>query len=187
VAKARVARCTLRPFNIYFSTLEHQVPRILQLAFGEKDQMRTLTLVLATAVLVTACGSAPPQASTPAAEPKLEFKPVAADARELMTEIVIPSSDVLFEVGSKPPADDKAWTAVERAAMMLAESGNLLMIGNRAKQETSWMEFSRAMTDAGEIALKAARDKNVDAMLAAGDKVYATCENCHNQYMDKDK
>jgi hypothetical protein len=128
-----------------------------------------------------------PQASTPAAEPKLDFKPVAVDARELMTEIVIPTSDVLFEVGSKPPADDKAWTAVERAAMMLAESGNLLMIGDRAKHEPSWMDYSRAMTEAGEAALKAARKKNVDEVLAAGDKVYTTCENCHNQYMDKSK
>jgi cytochrome c556 len=59
------------------------------------------------------------------------------------------------------------------------------MIGNRAVNEGPWMELSRALTDSGEAALKAARNKNVDEVLAAGDKIYAACDNCHKKYMDK--
>jgi hypothetical protein len=138
-------------------------------------------LAFVSAILVSGCANAPEPA---AASQDAVYKPVA-DVRQLMTTIVIPTSDAIFEVGSKPPADEKAWAAVQNAAMTLAESGNLLMIGSRAKAEAAWMDFSRAMIDAGEIAFKAAENKNVDEVLAAGDKIYTTCENCHNQYLDK--
>jgi cytochrome c556 len=118
------------------------------------------------------------------AEQEPPFKPVA-DVRQLMNAILIPSSDALFEVGSKPPKDADAWTNVERAAVTLAESGNLLMIGSRAKREAAWMQFARALVDAGQEAVKAATKKNVDDVLAAGDKIYETCDGCHSKYMDK--
>ena len=152
-------------------------------SFKKGTQMRTF-LIFLSAIVLNGCGATPDQAAPRPAEHEPPFKPIA-DVRQLMTAIIIPTSDVVFQVGSNLPQDDKAWTAVDNAALALAESGNLLMLGDRAKRETSWMEFSRAMIDAAETAMKAAQKKNVDEVLAAGDKVYATCENCHNQYMDK--
>jgi len=147
--------------------------------------MRLVFSFLVLAMILNGCNPTPQAPAAPSvAELKPDFKPTV-DARGLMTAIVIPTSDVLFEVGSKPPADEKAWAAVQNAAVTLAESGNLLMIGSRAKPEAAWMQFSRAMTEAAEIAVKAAQDKKVDDVLAAGDKIYMSCENCHNQYMDK--
>lgn len=151
--------------------------------------MRILFFVSMTALLLSACQPAQtPQAASPApaAAAQAEFKPVA-DIRQLMTAIVIPTSDALFDVGSKPPKDEKAWAAVEHAAVTLAESGNLLMIGDRAKNETEWKNFSRALIDGGQLAIAAAKRKDVDEVLAAGDTIYSTCENCHNKYMDKSR
>jgi cytochrome c556 len=143
------------------------------------------TLIVAFLILV-ASACAPAQQATPSAAPAPAFK-TTGNVTQLMTALVIPSSDILFEVGSKPPADEAGWIRVQNAAVALAESGNLLMIGDRSKPEKEWADFSRAMIDAGQLALKAADNKNVDEVLAAGDKIYETCDNCHMKYMDKTK
>ena len=172
-----------RQFGEPFGT---QIRKVSHLAIGRKTakppRMKTLILALLT---LAAAACAPAQQATPAA-PTPAFK-TTANVKQLMTAIVIPSSDILFEMGSKPPADEAGWMRVQNAAVSLAESGNLLMIGDRSKPEKEWADFSRAMIDAGQLALKAADKKNVDEVLAAGDKIYETCDNCHQKYMDKTK
>jgi len=104
---------------------------------------------------------------------------------QVMLAIVKPASDAVFAAGGEPPKDAKAWTALENQAVALAESGNLLMLGDRVKDQGDWMKFSRALVDASAGALKAAQAKNADAMSTAGDAVYETCENCHMGYLKK--
>jgi len=140
--------------------------------------MRIRLLFLMTAVLVALAGAGVAQQPT--------FKTLA-NVTQLMKAIVIPSSDALFNVAVETPKDDKEWTALENSALALAESGNLLMIGSRAKDSKTWMQYSKAMIDAAEMAFKAAQSKNVDAVLEAGDKIYATCETCHERYMAKQR
>jgi hypothetical protein len=41
------------------------------------------------------------------------------------------------------------------------------------------------MADAAAVAGKAAKARNVDAVLDAGDVLYTTCEDCHRQYVRK--
>jgi hypothetical protein len=109
----------------------------------------------------------------------------AATVKEVMTTMTVPSSDVIFAAASEPPKDDQQWVAARKSAVMLAESGTLLMTGERAKDSTTWMEMARALVDQAEATLKAAEAKNSDALLKAGDDVYLTCETCHARYMDK--
>jgi cytochrome c556 len=104
---------------------------------------------------------------------------------QVMHAIVKPASDAVFAAGGEPPKDAKAWTAIENQAIALAESGNLLMLGDRVKDQGDWLTMSRAMVDASAGALTAAQAKNADAMSAASDAVYETCENCHAKYLRK--
>jgi|SoiMethySBSTD1v2_1073268.scaffolds.fasta_scaffold172936_2 hypothetical protein len=104
---------------------------------------------------------------------------------QVMHAIVKPASDAVFAAGGEPPKDAKAWTALENQAIALAESGNLLMLGDRAKDQGDWMKFSRALVDASAGAVKAAQAKNADAMSTASDAVYETCEACHMKYLKK--
>ncbi len=113
------------------------------------------------------------------------FKPVA-NLNQLMKAIIIPSSDAVFQVAMEAPKDDEAWTAVQNSALTLAESGNLLMIGNRAKDQGDWIKAAQALVDAGTVAFRAAEAKNVDALIEAGDQVYDTCEGFHERYLDKE-
>ena|SRR5688572_29677020 len=110
------------------------------------------------------------------------FKTVA-NVAELMKAIVIPASDVIFAAGGEAPKTDADWTKLQNNALALAESGNLLLMRPPARDNANWMKFSREMTDAAEVALKAARSKNATAIAEAGNRVYGSCESCHKQYM----
>lgn len=112
------------------------------------------------------------------------FRPVV-NVKQLMTAMVVPSSDAIFDVAKEAPKDNKDWAAIRNQIVILAESGNLLMIGERAADRTTWMKMSLALVDAGMVALKAAEAKNVDALIETADQVMAACEACHDQYLDK--
>ena len=139
--------------------------------------MRTILLLFLAALLLSLSNTASAQ------QPTLK---AVATVNQLMKAIIIPSSDAVFQVAMEPPQDDEAWTAVQNSALTLAESGNLLMIGSRAKDQGDWIKAAQALVDAGTVAFKAAEDKNVDALIEAGDQVYATCEGCHERYLDKE-
>ena len=112
------------------------------------------------------------------------FKPVAT-VRQIMTLMTIPASDVIFDAASVEPKNDAAWQSVQDNAITLAESGNLMMLPGRARDNKEWAKESRAMIDAAIAASNAARAKNPDQLMDASDKIYNTCESCHNKYMDK--
>ena len=119
------------------------------------------------------------------------YKPVA-DVKQLMKGIVDPSADVVWEsvatiftkagVEDRRPRSDEEWANVRNHAMMLMESGNLLMMLPRAKDADQWMKMSQALIDTAEVALRAAEGKNVDGLYDIGGKIDEACENCHKKY-----
>ena len=139
--------------------------------------MRTFFLIfLASLLLFPACSTTPP--------PPPPLKAVGS-VKQLMNAIVMPSADVVWHVAAKAPEGDEGWTAVQNSALTLAESGNLLMVGSRAKDQDAWMKASQALMEAATVAFQAAQAKNVDAITAAGDQINETCEGCHTKYMPK--
>lgn len=143
-----------------------------------------ITLAAAAFVTMVTVGFA---AQTPqrGAPPSAAGIRTVASVMQVMQAMIKPSSDAVFAAGGEPPKDMAGWITVEYQAIALAESGNLLMIGNRVKDTGDWMKMSRAMVDASAAALKAAQAKNAGAMSTASDAVYETCENCHMKYLKK--
>jgi len=139
-----------------------------------------LVLLASFLLLTSGCTVAKPP------EPPSAFRPVAS-VSQIMKAVVVPSSDVLFGVAAEAPKDDAGWTAVQNNAVMLMESGNLLMIPGRAKDQEGWLKASQALVEAGMKAFKAAEAKNVDELVMASDLVYNTCEGCHNTYYKDQK
>lgn len=137
----------------------------------------------ACVLLLIGCGQPP-------AEPP-PFQPIAT-TKELMHAVVDPAADVLWgSVGSIVTAEgtddffprtDEEWIAVENACFVLMESGNLLMIGDRAQDSGEWMRLSRGLVEAGQLALAAARSRNADRIFMIGGEVYAACDGCHQRY-----
>ena len=68
-------------------------------------------------------------------------------------------------------------------AYVIAESGNLLMMGGRPKDGGEWMQMSRALVDVGEKAIRAAASHNPQAVFDVGAEVYDVCTACHDKYV----
>jgi mono/diheme cytochrome c family protein len=83
---------------------------------------------------------------------------------------------------NREPKDDKEWTTVQRSAVLLAESGNVLMMRGRARDQGEWMKASRLLVDAGAAAYKAARAKDAKALAAVSEPLNASCIACHTRY-----
>ena len=109
-----------------------------------------------------------------------DFKPVA-DTKQLMYAMVIPASDFMFNLPFEVPSDDEGWDLVENNAILLAESGNLLLM--RADGRQPWVEASRALIDAGEATLMAARARDVDRISELAEDILAPCSGCHDLYL----
>jgi cytochrome c556 len=65
---------------------------------------------------------------------------------------------------------------------MLAESANLLMMPGRARDQDQWMADAQLLLEAGEAAYRAAKDRDVAALVALNDALYESCVTCHQHY-----
>jgi hypothetical protein len=109
-----------------------------------------------------------------------------------MAAEVAPSAEVLFDsvgtvvsingVEEIAPKNDEEWANVRNSAIILAESGNLLMMDTRAKDRGEWSKNSQALVAAGVAALKAAEARNPAALLEAGGHIDGVCDQCHSKY-----
>ncbi len=114
--------------------------------------------------------------------PQQKEPPPEATITELMQAMVIPASNTLFNVPRNVPQDDAGWDVVRNSAVLLAESGTLLMRDGRAEDSEVWAVTSRALAEAGEVALKAARARDVEAIGGSGNLLIDACERCHEKH-----
>jgi hypothetical protein len=107
------------------------------------------------------------------------FQPVAT-MKQLMVEIVYPAAnDLLLSVNRGGPGNDSEWAAVKRNAMTLAESGNLLIVRNRA---AAWVADARALIASGTSAYQAAEARDGKALAAVAERIDASCTACHKHF-----
>lgn len=143
--------------------------------------MRIVTFFLMLTMM--GCGQAPP--------PLPPFQSVH-DVKETMVLVLDPAADVVWDSAGSivtfegtedlAPTTDEGWLRVAHSAAVVAESGNLLMIPGRARDDADWMEISRGLIDAGVRAEQAAEAHDAEALFAAGGRLYNVCVSCHQQY-----
>ena len=120
------------------------------------------------------------------------MQPVA-DVKQLMASVVDPAADVIWgSVGTivsekgteeRAPKTDAEWAAVFNSAVVISESGNLLMMGGRAKDNGEWIKHSRDLIDIGSRTMKAAQARDKDAIFTLGGDIYNVCADCHKTYL----
>ena len=101
---------------------------------------------------------------------------------ELMVHLIYPTSDAIFYILTRTPTTTAEWGALEGQALMLAESANLLMMPSRTRGRDQWIEDAKLLLDVGEAALRAAQDKDVEALDALNDPLYQSCITCHQHF-----
>jgi cytochrome c556 len=173
--------------------LHHDAPKRKEPLKG--TTMRNVVLVLLASALLTTTTPAQERRSSRATTNSAQkraaaasgspFK-LAASVQQVMTAITVPASDVIFDAAAATETTKVArWENIQNSALTLAESGNLLMLPGRAPDKQEWVKQSQAMIDAAMLAFDAAANRNTERLSAAGDRIYATCEACHNKYMNK--
>ena len=114
--------------------------------------------------------------------PQDQTQPVGT-MMEIMASMVHPASnEILLTITRGGPQNDKEWAAVQKSAIQLAESGNLLMMRGRARDQGVWMRDSKALVDVGAAAYRAAKAKDANALAALSGQIDASCVNCHRAY-----
>jgi hypothetical protein len=138
-------------------------------------------ILLAGAALAQAPPNPAPDSPNQTPVPASPYRNVGNMSR-LMIDIIYPTSDAIFYVDRDEPKTEVQWNALASQALILAESGNLLMMPGRARDQGNWIADSKLMIDAGAEAYRAARAKDLDGVRAVNDKLYQSCVSCHTQY-----
>jgi hypothetical protein len=164
---------------------------------GEKmrQSLRVNGLMLLSLLLSACSDQAAPQIDKKA-QPASNESPyrVITNIQQTMAWILDPAADVIWDSAGTiitaegrqelAPTTDEGWAEVVRAAAVLGEAGNLLMMPGRAAGE-DWVEYSQGLIDTGKLALQAAEAQDSDALFEAGGRIYQVCRACHAQYWVK--
>src|SRR5678815_2283549 len=178
--------------------------------------LATAGSLLTAALLFSGCGQPTPVAPAVADAPS--FTPVLS-VKELMEHIVDPIADWIFDAAvvdvsekgtvETKPLTDEDWLKVERGALILAESANLLKmprtmvpagdksrndapggpeltpaeIEAKVKQDPAmWNRHADGLRLAALEALKTVKARDADGLFDVGDKLDKACERCHLEY-----
>jgi hypothetical protein len=137
--------------------------------------MRILAL-LTLALSLLAQTSAPP-----ATAPDPNLKSVGT-MKELMLDLIYPTSDQIFYVDREEKKSLKDWNDLRNNALILAESANLLMAPNRARDNDQWMKDAKLLWEVGNKAFIAAKAQDLPALEALNAELYEACQSCHVHY-----
>jgi cytochrome c556 len=146
-------------------------------------QLSSFVLIGLVTVVAGGCTPAPPQQPFNAAASVLDvMEGPIAHAAEVYWGSVSTTIDK-DGITEKYPQTDEEWEAVWASAITISESGNLLMMSPRARDNEDWMTFSADLVKVGVDARQAAESKNPDKVLELGEQVYNVCTACHAKYI----
>lgn len=144
--------------------------------------MQTPPISAAVFLLAAMLVTAPLSGQQPAADPAVPQPEPVATMSELMIHVIYPASDAIFYITSREPSTSEQWTELEMKALMLAESGNLLMLPYYARDNGQWMRDAGLLREAGRAAFEAARGRDLEALANINDPLYESCVSCHQNY-----
>lgn len=105
---------------------------------------------------------------------------------EIMVSVITPATDYLWQM--QDPQSDEDWKRLEDAAAVVIAAGSLVRQGGAGPEDAewaadpAWQAFTDRMIDAAVDARTAARGRNLDALLEAGNVLYPPCEECHREF-----
>jgi cytochrome c553 len=121
---------------------------------------------------------------------------VLFDAQSIDPEGSEKSSSMAFSVYRWQDSDAYAgWTGVENSGLALAEMASLLLVSGRLcanglpvpVEREDWKKYSQDLVRAGEAAYKAAKTRNMDAVVEVSETIAGACAACHDVYRDIDQ
>ena len=110
--------------------------------------------------------------------------------KEIMTAVIEPITNNLWGLAldENVPESDEDWKAVENQAIQLLTASSALSLGGSGPkdvanaQDKKWQQYLRQMMAVGDQFLQAARTKNYQGLLDAGDVLIEPCSSCHEAF-----
>ena len=105
---------------------------------------------------------------------------------DLMVTVVTPATDTLW--GIDDPQTDEEWQVFIDAANAVIEAGRTIKAGGTGPRDSDWaasaewQAFADRLVGAGIDARSAAENRDVEAMITAGEVLYPPCEECHIRF-----
>jgi hypothetical protein len=143
--------------------------------------MRAPTILIVAGATLAACSTQPAPETTPAPVSSSSARRVGTMS-EIMVDILYPAGDAVFYIETRTPTNSEEWMVLQGTTLMLSETANLLMMPGRARDQDQWMADSELLLNAGEEAYRAAKDRDVEALVALNEALYQSCVTCHRHY-----
>jgi cytochrome c556 len=158
--------------------------------FARQGVLRSAVLV--AGVLMLGGCNAGVQPASPAGQAEVMKPPVplAISINALMVAQVDHASHELWDAGrdGHAPNSDQAWEEIEHHAQQLAAAATLISLGGTGQADAGWVvkpdwkPQAQKLSDTAMRAVQAAHDKNLQALLKAGDDLTDVCESCHKEF-----
>ena len=144
--------------------------------------MRSILPLAALSVLVSACQQ--PSAA--------DLKP-PNDTKELMAHVIDPAAFMVWknsgvdvdETGEREryPTTEEGWKVLEDGAVIVAEAGNLLKIGDRPREPVAeWNRFADLLTERAMEMKAAVEARDKQKIFDTGGRLYEVCQGCHAKF-----
>lgn len=141
--------------------------------------LRSLAFGVLLAV-ATAADSQPPRTAPAKARPRLE---AVAETKLLMEGLLQPNFRGLERNLKQRPEDDTAWVYSRGQALILAETGNLLMMRPpKSAGQDAWQEAAVDLREKATRLARFAAAKDLDKSRLALADVATSCNRCHQTF-----
>jgi hypothetical protein len=142
--------------------------------------MRGAALLALAPVLFTAAGAAPTAAPAPKVVPKFD---AVAETSLLMDGLNDANYRGLQKILQQKPGDADSWTYARGQALIIAETGNLLLLRPpRSGGQDAWfMDAMDLRAAAADLARKAG-DRDYEGSVAGMKNIAAACNKCHETF-----
>jgi len=109
-----------------------------------------------------------------------------ASTKQIMAGVQKPAMDsinAMLKAGG--PKDEKEWAQAQQNSALLAETGQLILMGARPKDQDVWIKTGTVLSESASAATKAAEAKNLDAFKTSVAAVAKACRGCHTVHKKK--
>ena len=145
-----------------------------------------LVALVFTIVIPTPSQTPPANGQPPSADSNSSSVPVEDDMHEFMEYVFQPTYKRLKASIAVAEKDNATWKSIKSDALILAESGNLLLGRGPDSDEADWNKHSIASRDFGGQLYRAAKEKNFEKTQQAYKMMLESCNACHQQFSGGD-
>lgn len=145
--------------------------------------MKRTAILVALASLLFLPGDAAPQLIRKRDTSRAPKPEAVAETRLLMEGLNQANFRGLDKLLKEKPADAEAWTFARGQALLIAETGNLLMLRPpRSKGQDAWMDRAAELREAATAVARAAGRRDFERSQNAFRDLAQTCNRCHQAF-----